>query len=77
MRLLIDESNVRPYKRVDGVGVEDVAAATLLIDTSKMGKKAARDAERRALAMQRTKDEESSSSGEQQQLNGLHHYLLT
>ena len=77
MRLLIDESNVRPYKRVDGVGVEDVAAATLLIDTSKMGKKAARDAERCALAMQRTKDEESSSSGEQQQLNGLHHYLLT
>ena len=57
--------------------MEDVAAATLLIDTSKMGKKAARDAERRALAMQRTKDEESSSSGEQQQLNGLHHYLLT
>lgn len=56
---------MRRYKRVDDVGVEDVAAATLLIDTSKMGKKAARDAERHALAMQRTKDEESSSSGEQ------------
>ena len=52
--------------------VDPAAKAKLLlpIDTSKMGKKAARDAERRALAMQRTKDEESSSSsGGQQRRN--------
>jgi hypothetical protein len=47
------------------VEVDPAAAKLLPIDTSRMGKKAARDAERRALAMQRTKDEESSSSGEQ------------